>query len=131
VCLSFIGVLTLLYHKNIFSLEEKLTTVEHFDDFLNNILELRRYEKNFIFTRDMESLHETIFYLFSVEDALKRLRESIKRVVDQEGYESLGKEVHGYKRSLEKIADLSKQGTGQIDVVEIREKWVLGTFVKY
>jgi two-component system NtrC family sensor kinase len=131
VCLSFIGVLTLLYYKNIFSLEEKLTTVEHFDDFLNNILELRRYEKNFIFTRDMESLHETIFYLFSVEDALKRLRESIKRVVDQEGYESLGKEVHGYKRSLEKIADLSKQGTGQIDVVEIREKWVLGTFVKY
>jgi two-component system NtrC family sensor kinase len=122
VCLSFIGVLTLLYYENIFSLEKELIIVEHFDDLLNNILELRRYEKNFILTRDIESMHETIFYLFRVEDASKRLAESIKRVVDQEGYEKLGDEVYGYKRSLEKIADISKQGTGQIDVVEIREK---------
>jgi two-component system NtrC family sensor kinase len=122
VCLTFIGVLTLLYYENIFSLEKKLIIVEHFDDLLNNILELRRYEKNFILTRDIESLHETIFYLFRVEDASKRLAESIKRVVDREGYEKLGDEVYGYKRSLEKIADISKQGTGQIDVVEIREK---------
>jgi two-component system NtrC family sensor kinase len=122
VCLSFIGVLTLLYYENIFSLEKKLIIVEHFDDLLNNILELRRYEKNFILTTDIESLHETIFYLFRVEDASRRLAESIRRVVGQEGYDRLGEEVYGYKRSLEKIADMSKQGTGQIDVVEIREK---------
>jgi two-component system NtrC family sensor kinase len=122
VCLSFIGLLTLLYYENIFSLEKKLIIVEHFDDLLNNILELRRYEKNFILTRDIESMHETIFYLFRVEDASRRLAESIKRVVDQEGYEKLRDEVYGYKRSLEKIADISKHGTGQIDVVEIREK---------
>jgi two-component system NtrC family sensor kinase len=122
VCLFFIGVLTLLYYENIFSLEKELIIVEHFDDLLNNILELRRYEKNFILTRDIESMHETIFYLFRVEDASIRLAKSIKRVVDQEGYEKLGDEVYGYKRSLEKIADISKQGTGQIDVVEIREK---------
>jgi two-component system NtrC family sensor kinase len=122
VCLSFIGFLTLLYYENIFSLENKLVTVEHFDDLLNGILELRRYEKNFILTRDIESLHETIFYLFRVEDGTKRLAESIQRVVGQEGYEKLGEEVYGYKRSLEKIADASKHGNGQIDVVEIREK---------
>jgi two-component system NtrC family sensor kinase len=122
VCLSFIGGLTLLYYENIFSLENKLVTVEHFDDLLNSILELRRYEKNFILTKDIESLHETIFYLFRVEDASKRLEESIKRVLDKEGYETLEEAVYGYKRSLEKIADVSKQGNGQIDVVEIREK---------
>jgi len=122
VCFSFIGVLTLLYYRNIFSLEQKLITVEHFDDLLNNILELRRYEKNFIFTRDIDSLHETIFYLFRVEDGARKLAESIERVAGGGGYRNLEERLYDYKLSLEKIADLSKQGEGQIDVVEIREK---------
>lgn len=122
VCLSFIGFLTVLYYKNIFALEDKLIAVEHFDDFLNDVLELRRYEKNFIYSRDIESLHENIYYLFRVEDASGRLASSIKRVIGQKGYDTFREELLSYKRILQKNADLSKQGIGQIDVVGIREK---------
>jgi two-component system NtrC family sensor kinase len=122
ICLFFIGFLTTLYYENIFALEKKLVIVERFDDLLNDILELRRYEKNFIYTRDIESLNENIFYLFRVEDTSKRLSESIRDVAGRKAYDSFVADLLGYKRVLEKNTHLSKKGEGRIDVVGIREK---------
>jgi two-component system NtrC family sensor kinase len=122
VCLSFIGFLTFLYYRNICDLRKDLITVEHFDDLLNDILELRRYEKTFIYTGDTESLRENQLYLSRVEDASSKLADSIKRVIDEKGYENFRNEIFSYKRILQTSADLSKNGIGRIDVDAVRGK---------
>jgi two-component system, NtrC family, sensor kinase len=122
VCLSFIGLLTFVYYRNTFNLREDLITVEHFDDLLNDILELRRYEKNFVYTGDTESLRENALYLSRVEDASIGLADSIKRMIDEEGYENFRNGIFSYKRLLQTSTDLSKNGTGKIDVDAVRKK---------
>jgi two-component system NtrC family sensor kinase len=122
VCLTFIGILTVLYYRNIGGLRKDLITVEHFDDLLNDILELRRYEKNFIYTGDTESLRENQLYLAKVENDSLKLADSIKGVIDEEGYENFRNELLSYKRTLQPSTDPSKKGIGQIDVDAVREK---------
>ena len=122
VCVAFIGFLTLLYYRSISDLKKELITVEHFDDLLNDILELRRYEKNFIYSEDTESLRESKFYLSRVELASVKLGDSIKRIIGEGGYDNFRDELFSYKRILQKSADLVTNGTGQIDVVAIRQK---------
>ena len=68
VCLGFIGIITILYYTNIHTLETKLQIVQRFDDLLEDILEIRRYEKNVTYYRDTESLNEIVFYIFKVEE---------------------------------------------------------------
>lgn len=96
--------------------------MERFDDLMNDILELRRFEKNFIYTRDVESLNQSIYYLFRVEDASKRLSAKIDDVVGQGGYDAFRKDLLSYKGFLGKNADASKRGERKIDVIGIREK---------
>ena len=122
MCLTFIGLLTVLYYRNIRGLRKDLITVEHFDDLLNDILELRRYEKNFIYTGDIESLRENQLYLTKVENDSLKLADSIKGVIDEEGYENFRNAIFGYKRILESSADLRKKGTGKIDVDAVRKE---------
>jgi two-component system NtrC family sensor kinase len=121
LCLSFTGFLTALYYQNIFALEKKFYLVERFDDLLNDILELRRYEKNFIYSRDLESLNESIFYFFRIEDASGRFADSVKDVVGPKAYDTFREDLSRYKHILEKNTDLIKRGAGDIDVVGIRE----------
>ena len=122
MCLTFIGLLTLLYYRNMSNLRKDLSTVEHFDDLLNDILELRRYEKNFIYTGDTESLRENQLYLSKVEDASLKLADSIKGIIDEKGYERFRSEIFSYKRILQTGTDLSKDEIGEIDVDAVREK---------
>ena len=67
LCLVFVGVLTGLYYQNTMSLRKKLVIIQNFDDLLKNILELRRYEKNFTYYHDPTSLDESVFYFFKIE----------------------------------------------------------------
>jgi two-component system NtrC family sensor kinase len=122
VCLSFIGFLTFVYYRNISGLRKDLIIVEHFDDLLNDILELRRYEKNFIYNGDMESLREIQLYLAGVENASSKLADSIKRIIGEKGYEKFRNEIYSYKRILQTSANLSKNGIGKINVNAVREK---------
>jgi signal transduction histidine kinase len=122
LCVGFIAFLTVLYYRNISDLQEDVITVEHFDDLLNDILELRRYEKNFVYTGDIESLRENKAYLSRVELASTRLADRIKRILGEGGYDNFRDELFSYKRILQKSVDLSNNGTGEIDVVAIRKK---------
>ena len=38
----------LLYYQDAWSLRQKIYAIERFDDLLNDVLELRRYEKNIV-----------------------------------------------------------------------------------
>lgn len=46
-CFSFTAGLVALDYFNIFILEEKIHLIQQFNEFKDDVLELRRYEKNF------------------------------------------------------------------------------------
>ncbi len=120
VCLLFVGILTALYYENTIPLRKKLVIIENFDDLLNNILELRRYEKNFIYYHDTESLDESVFYLFKIEDDCERLAEDITRVVGPDECLSFRKNLANYKQALEQNMGSIKTGDAKIRLDEIR-----------
>jgi len=62
-----IGVLAGLNYWSLSTVSQRLLLGEKYDDLLNNILEVRRYEKNYFFYNDANSLSEGIVYLESID----------------------------------------------------------------
>jgi two-component system, NtrC family, sensor kinase len=122
VCLTFIGALHAIYYHYIFSLQEKMEFIKKFDDFRDNILEMRRYEKNFIYFKDIGSLNETIFYFFKIEDFSRELTKDVARVVGEEKYLEFQKNLEGYKTILDENMKRVKTGNAEPNVEMIRTK---------
>lgn len=122
LCLVFVGILTGLYYENTMSLRKKLVIIENFDDLLNNILELRRYEKNFTYYHDTASLDESVIYFFKIENLCDNLQEDISRVAGEQACSQFRRNLADYKRILEHNITIAKTGTGHIQVAAIREK---------
>jgi len=121
LCLVFVGILTGLYYENTMSLRKKLVTIENFDDLLNNILELRRYEKNFTYYHDTASLDESVHYFFKIENLCNNLQDDINRVAGQQACDQFRRDLADYKRILQDNMAIAKTGIGNIEVEEIRE----------
>jgi two-component system NtrC family sensor kinase len=122
LCLVFVGVLTGLYYQNTMSLGKKLVIIQNFDDLLKNILELRRYEKNFTYYHDPASLDESVSYFFKVEDAFNRFRQEIAQVVGTKECDAFQRDMTDYKDILGQSMSLAKTGTPKMDLEGIREK---------
>ena len=122
VCLVFIGVLHVLYYHYIFSLQGKMELIQKFDDFRDNILEMRRYEKNFIYFKDIESLNETIFYLFKIEDFSRELSKDVERVIGDDKFMEFQDDLKRYKTILDEDMNRVKTDKGELNVEMIRTK---------
>lgn len=103
LCLAFAGVLASLYYLNAFSLRRKVYTIERFDDLLNDVLELRRYEKNILFYKDPPSLREGKVYLEKVEDDYSHLKEDIAGIVGPAESAAFARNLGRYRAILETI----------------------------
>lgn len=122
VCLTFIGALHVIYYHYIFSLQEKMEIIKKFDDFRDNILEMRRYEKNFIYFKDIGSLNETIFYFFKIEDFSQELAKDVARVVGDDKFSEFQNELKGYKTILDESMRRVKTEKAELDVEMVRSK---------
>jgi two-component system NtrC family sensor kinase len=122
VCLAFIGALHVIYYHYIFSLQEKMELIQKFDDFRENILEMRRYEKNFIYFKDTGSLNETIFYFFRIEDFSRELAKDVIRVVGADKFSKFQSDLKDYKTILDQNMRRVKTGKAELNVERIRTK---------
>ncbi len=122
ILLSFIGIITAFYYKNIFALEDKLAVIQNFDDFRDNILELRRYEKNFVYFKDIEDMNQSTYYLFKTEDSFHSLAEDIVRVIGPQNYRQFKEALYSYKSILGENMARVKSGEDAVDVEGIRSK---------
>ncbi len=105
VCLIFICSLSGFYWWSVVSIREKLHISEQFEDLLNNILEVRRYEKNFLFYRDYDSLNENIYYLNQVEELAQQLSQDITRVFGKKAFDYFDESLKNYKKMMVAFAD--------------------------
>jgi len=122
ICLAFAGMLNALYYENVFSLRRKIYNIERFDDLLNDVLELRRYEKNFIFYRDTSSLKEGKVYLSKIDRDFNIIRDDITRIIGKDECLKFSRELTSYKQILDDIINTNEPDNGRIRMGIIRTK---------
>ncbi len=122
LCLSFMAVLAVVYNRNIFDLKKKLILMEHFDDFRDNLLELRRHEKNFFLAKDITSLDKMISYLDKTETAFNELKNQIKNVIGKKQFDEFQIALESYKQLLQENIDMAKSGSERYSDETLREK---------
>ncbi len=110
VCLVFVGILSFFYYRNISRLERRLFTIEKFDDLLGNILELRRYEKNYLLYRKAVDQKELESYLVKAEQSFKGLAQDIKETAGPQAIGEFRKRLEEYQESLQLTLLLTDQG---------------------
>ena len=111
LCLVTASVVTALFYQNAFSLRQKIYSIERFDDLLNDILEVRRYEKNLIFYRDTLSIKEGAAFLSKIDNDFKILRNDIISIVGAAECEAFSDYLAAYKKNLNNIIDIKDPET--------------------
>ncbi len=120
-CIAVMCVFAILYYTTVSELKQKLIAIEKFDDIRDNVLELRRYEKNLIYTKDPASFEKSGYYLNRTESAYKKMTDDIVRLVGQSEFEKACVVLQDYKKTLKHVFLQLKQGSGDVDVSEIRD----------
>jgi len=100
------------------TVKERLLLSERYDDLLNNILEVRRFEKNYLFSHDASALEEGIAYLHLADDLVEGLAEDIERISDRDTLTAFQTTLVDYERSLTAFRD----GGGPDDENSIRRQ---------
>lgn len=114
--LGFGGLLVPDYSWQIFSLKKKLTTLADFHNFLDDVLELRRYEKNFLLGIDTDNGSPILIYLGKIQSHIATLEEDILEVTDRKEYDDFLTTFYRYKEIFRTYSY-----SARIDPVAIRE----------
>jgi signal transduction histidine kinase len=91
-------------YKELRTIGTRLALVEMSDDLTNTILEVRRYEKNFLLYKDRTSLTELRQYLASLKEGIDKIESEIIREIGSGNYESMRQAIAGYERLIDTIA---------------------------
>lgn len=119
-CLAFVVILTGFYYWNLFSIERRLAIAENFEDLFNDILEIRRYEKNFLFYKDRDSLNQNISYIGETKEITAKLAVDIAKVIGEEELQRFRSNLDSYKGMMEENQERIEGEASQIEVEKIR-----------
>lgn len=97
-----------MYWWNIDAFRERLTIMDEFHDVLSDILETRRYEKNFMFYPEPNSLKEANIYLNRAEKTLEVLHPKILDIVGSDDYSDIINSISKYRHLLQSLANGDK-----------------------
>lgn len=113
--LSFIAGLVFFYILNILSLKEDLVEVEDFYSLSNDVLELRRYEKNLLFKVGSDNYAQFSHYFVLLNSDLAREEEAVSRTASPQ-------ELEKFKNNLVRYQNLIWEGkdNDRFDEEEIR-----------
>jgi signal transduction histidine kinase len=82
------------------TVKARLFLGERYYDLLNNILELRRFEKNFLYFKDNESLKEGAIYLQQIDDLVSELSEDIILVAGSNTFDTFVATLRRYEETM-------------------------------
>ncbi|NOY67943.1 MAG: HAMP domain-containing histidine kinase [Deltaproteobacteria bacterium] len=119
-CLLFGGALTVLHYANMYTVRHKIVLMEKFDTLLNDILETRRFEKNFIYYRDTESLRNWKTYIGRVKTFVKDQEEEITMVAGPEKFHRFKTDLNAYDSEMRQYIKMVTYGETLFPVDEIR-----------
>ncbi|MFZ5797862.1 MAG: sensor histidine kinase [Desulfobulbaceae bacterium] len=114
ICLVWI--LSVSYVINTIALKNDLTTIEDFYNLFNNVLELRRYEKNIILGMSTDDYENFMLYFVKLREDAGRLQEPVDFVMGQGSAGRFQKMLTEY-HLLVKLANVGKG----LDEAQIRK----------
>ncbi|WP_207261421.1 ATP-binding protein [Desulfovibrio sp. Huiquan2017] len=94
-----------MYWWNIVAFRERLTVMDEFHDVVSDILETRRYEKNFMFYPEPGSLGEALVYLDRAEHTVTLLKPKIEEITGRGIYDGLLDDIAEYRGLLHALAN--------------------------
>lgn len=100
VTLLSAGLLTLLNFWSLHTVEERLLLGERYDDLLNNILEVRRFEKNHLLYADAESQSEGLEYLERIDTLAEELGADMALVAGRDAAQSFRSALGTYEEAF-------------------------------
>jgi len=90
---------------------KRLRLVERADDLVNNILEIRRFEKNFFLYRQPDSLKEARLYLKRVEEICSGRDEGVLRLESGPQKERFRQILGQFRETLAQIEDILRKSS--------------------
>ncbi len=92
-------------YKELRTIGTRLVLVETADDITNTILEVRRYEKNFLLFKDAKSQEELQKYLGTLNNSIAAIQAEIVIEIGSENYTMMKSAIADYERLITNIAD--------------------------
>ncbi|WP_205229371.1 ATP-binding protein [Desulfobulbus rhabdoformis] len=103
-----IAALTALNLWNFGTLKEHLLISERYDDLLNNILEVRRFEKNFLIYGDARNMQESLDYLDRIDTLVTDLSADLRQLTNDQSLESFTENLKEYRLMASGLASHAK-----------------------
>ncbi len=120
-CLAVMVGFAVLYYTTVSDLEFKLIAIEKFDDLRDNVLELRRYEKNLIYAKDPSSFEKSGHFLSKVEIAFDNMAAEIRSLTGEQEFRKARAVLEQYKQVLQAAISNLQKGGNNVDVATIRD----------
>ncbi len=98
-------ILGVFAYEELLTITKRLTLVEVADDITNTILEIRRYEKNFLLFKDKKNLQELKDHLNTLKRNIDNIRAEIINEMGAANYEMIKKAIIEYESLVDKIAE--------------------------
>lgn len=94
-----------LTYNELRAISKGLKLVEAADDITNTVLEIRRYEKNFLLYKDEDSLKELKEYLGRLKSSTDNIKLEIISEIGENNYNMMKKEIIEYEKLVDNIKD--------------------------
>src|SRR5574341_808014 len=103
-------------YRELRTISTRLVLVETADDITNTILEVRRYEKNFLLFKDRESFEELQKYLGALKKGIDEIKAEIAREIGGEDSAMMKQTIAAYERL---VGDIAANFTSQQELEEL------------
>ena len=100
-----ISALTAFSFWNLSTLKTRMVLSERYDDLLNNILEVRRFEKNFLIYRDDRNIIESKEYLERIDALVGDLSEDLPNLVGKVSFDEFKTTLLDYRKQVARISE--------------------------
>ena len=100
-----ISALTAMNFWNLSTLKTRMVLSEGYDDLLNNILELRRFEKNFLIYHDNQNIIESKEYLNRIDNLVGQLSEDLPRLDGKQSFADFQATLLDYRNLIDRITE--------------------------
>jgi signal transduction histidine kinase len=122
MCLAFMLASTVFHYESVFGLKNKLILMERFNDLRDDLLELRRYEKNVFLAGDRGDVGKLTSYLLQTINNFNELRDQIENIMGLRTFEQYQSALESYEKLVYRGIDGERTDVTDYVHSQIREK---------
>ena len=113
-------------YRDLRAINTRLTFLEMADDVSITMLEVRRYEKNFLLYRDKSGLPELRKHIGILKKDIEAIKSEIIKEISVENYDAMTKTITGYESWVYKVVGNYEQQERQVELVRTAGRAVEG-----